>query len=144
MRISQENVNCRRSQSDQSPSPKRTQATLRLGFPKTLRILKRSTFQEITKSKKRFVGKSLVIQYRFAEYPRIGLTVTRKFGSAVKRNRFKRLAREAFRLLAPELPPLELVVMPKNDCTAFSLDGMIHDLKTLASQHAQSPAAKSR
>jgi len=144
MRISQENVNRRRPQGDQSSSSKRTQTAFRLGFPKAFRILKRSTFQDIAKSNKRFVGRSLVIQYRFAKSPRLGLKVTRKFGPAVRRNRFKRLAREAFRLMVPELPPFDLVVIPKKDCSVFSLDGMIHDFKTLASQYDESPAKASR
>ncbi|MEL6715565.1 MAG: ribonuclease P protein component, partial [Planctomycetota bacterium] len=32
--------------------------------------------------------------------------------SAVKRNRVRRVFREAFRLSAPELPPLDLVLVP--------------------------------
>jgi ribonuclease P protein component len=45
---------------------------------------------------------------------RLGVTVTRKFGNAVARNRAKRVMREAFRRL-PELFPngIDLVVIPK-------------------------------
>jgi ribonuclease P protein component len=46
---------------------------------------------------------------------RLGITVTRKFGDAVRRNRAKRVVREAFRQLPGLLPDgIDLVVIPKS------------------------------
>src|SRR5207253_9192382 len=48
-------------------------------------------------------------------FSRLGLSVSRKYGNAVKRNRLRRLYREAFRLSKHELPTgLDLVLIPRS------------------------------
>ena len=73
--------------------------TLNYRFEKSIRIRKRSDFQRIQRSGRRFRQRdilALVLPSQGDEC-RYGLTVSRKVGNAVKRNRVKRLLREAIR-----------------------------------------------
>ena len=62
-------------------------------------LKKRSEFLAIAASNKKFVTRSLVIQYRknpeSSDAIRVGYTVTKKQGNAVMRNRMKRRMRAA-------------------------------------------------
>jgi ribonuclease P protein component len=49
------------------------------------------------------------------EAARLGITVTRKVGNAVRRNRIKRLVREWFRQRRAELDSWDVVVVAKRD-----------------------------
>ncbi len=65
---------------------------------------------------------------------RFGLSVSRKHGGAVRRNRLKRLLREAFRLSQHDLPAgLDLVLIPRQQSGA-TLDDYRHSLVRLANK----------
>src|SRR5262245_50732213 len=65
-------------------------------------------------------------------HPRLGLSVSRRIGPAVVRNRWKRLLREAFRLERTKLPAgIDLVVVPRQGASP-SLAALRDSLVTLA------------
>lgn len=97
-------------------------------FPKESRLLTRREFQRMAHQAKRYVGRYVIIDVRNNTLgrTRLGLTVTKRYGKAHDRNRFKRIVREAFRLSLSSLPKgCDLNVKPRTEASqALSLDIM--------------------
>lgn len=83
-------------------------------FPKSLHLRKPSEFAAVYDAKVRESRGPLLI-YGLPNqlgHPRIGLSTSRKVGNAVRRNRIRRLLREAFRLMQRDFPSgYDLVVV---------------------------------
>lgn len=85
-------------------------------FPKSCRLLKSRQFQALNKRSQQFHGKVLSISWQSTSFSflRLGITVSKKQGDAVKRNRFKRLVREVFRLMRSQMSRgIDLNVRPR-------------------------------
>lgn len=75
-------------------------------FTKADKILKRYEFLHLSKSGKKIRNRYFIALFcpGKSERSRLGITVTKKIGNAVTRNRIKRLCREYFRLNKQNIP----------------------------------------
>jgi ribonuclease P protein component len=72
---------------------------------------------------------------------RLGITVTRKVGGAVRRNRIKRLAREWFRSRSREFGSCDLVLIAKRDMPqSLRLEDVRQDLDLRLAQRGAAQA----
>ncbi|GGA70410.1 ribonuclease P protein component [Ornithinibacillus halotolerans] len=75
---------------------------------KEFRVKDNKDFQLVFKKGKSFANRQLVIYYlkkENQEHFRVGLSVGKKIGNAVVRNRIKRYLRQAFHELGDRIPP---------------------------------------
>ena len=104
-------------------------------FPATLRIKKREDFRTIYGKGKAWRGSCFSLHVLRRPDPpnqgasaRIGLVVTKRWGSAVARNRVKRRIREAFRRCVSELPPVDILVRPNDACRTMRIEELARAL----------------
>jgi ribonuclease P protein component len=101
---------------------------------KTTALKKNYEFVRIYKKGKFFVGRYIVIyvlKNRFGTN-RLGITVNKKVGKSVKRNRMKRLIRESYRFLEDFIPSgLDIVFVARNYETEYGLADIQKEMKFL-------------
>lgn len=89
--------------------------SLNFSFTKAHRLKRKGDFARVHKAGKRFTAPSCRLTYLLSETlgPKLGLTVSKKYGKAHDRNLFKRWAREIFRKNKNRLPRgLEINLAP--------------------------------
>jgi ribonuclease P protein component len=93
-------------------------------FPRAARLRKRFQFRFVRDRGRRVHTTSFLLLVAPSEVPgtRLGITVSRQVGHAVRRNRIKRLVRETFRQHRQLFPDqADVVVIAKNTCTVRGL-----------------------
>jgi ribonuclease P protein component len=106
-------------------------------FSKKERLLKRKEFQQVFDKGDRYGNDQLKI-YALSNgnsVSRLGLVVGRKFGNAPRRNRFKRILREAYRLNKSLLNNgADIVVIPRPGLTELTLKAIEEKFKIILTQ----------
>jgi ribonuclease P protein component len=94
-----------------------------VGLPRRNRLRSPRDFDAVTRAGPPVTRPEFVLYHRAREAPdapRIGFAVGRRIGSAVVRNRTRRILREGFRRLVPRLVPCDIVVVARPPVTAGS------------------------
>ena len=99
-----------------------------------MRLHQAAEFHAVKRSGKRFADAffSLSVLSNHETHPRLGLSIaTSVFGTAVARNRIKRITRESFRLNQHSLPPVDVTVSAR----AAAGKATQHDLRASLEKH---------
>lgn len=119
------------------------------GLPKTCRLVRPGDFARVYAVRRSAAAGPLVVYAAAQEPPsitRIGLSVSRRIGNAVVRNRWKRRLREAFRRVRAALPAgYDFIVVVRSGLPepgAAGLDRTAAALETLAARAAGRPAGE--
>ncbi|UCH63218.1 MAG: ribonuclease P protein component [Fidelibacterota bacterium] len=82
-------------------------------LPRTRRLTRKKEFDRVFTSGKRIAHQGISARIAAAPNPRLGIALSRKYGSNVQRNLFKRRVRAAFRQLYQQMPAADMVITCK-------------------------------
>lgn len=103
-----------------------------LAVKKTFRVKKKTDFDAIFKVRKSFANRAFIV-YQLdngQSHFRVGLSVSKKLGNAVRRNRIKRLMRHALMALNVEsLLPLDFVVIARKGVEGYDFQTVKKNLE---------------
>ncbi|MBX9697574.1 MAG: ribonuclease P protein component [Alphaproteobacteria bacterium] len=94
-----------------------------------MRLRFRAQYRRMSHAQNRYTGQWIVVKTRpnKSHCPKLGITVTRRFGKSHQRNRFKRLVREAFRLSCNQFfVGIDILVQPRS----LAVKAHMEDIRT--------------
>ena len=108
---------------------------MRSGFPRSVRLRKRRDFVAVQSAGRKLGGKHFVVLVASGD-GRLGITVSKKVGNAVTRNRVKRFVREFVRTAAAagrtwSLAGRDVVVVARPSAATLGFAGIAADLTRL-------------
>jgi ribonuclease P protein component len=119
------------------PNLNREACLLQLSCTKADRILKRREFIALAKSGRRIQNEYFIAVFSPGRHgrSRLGITVTKKVGGAVKRNRIKRLVREFFRLNRQSISgEWDINIIAKNQIADITSERAYQSLQNIISR----------
>jgi len=108
-------------------------------LPKKVRLLKRAQFLTLSKQGKKVVTDCFIaiVLKETAQNNRIGITISKKVGNAVERNRIKRIIREYFRHNKENISgPKDINIIARKGLTSLSNRQIIEKVDKLFSKIA--------
>ena len=120
--------------------------TARPTYPKHVRLRRKGEFRRVLDAGEVFPGREALVRRapNRLGHARLGLTTPRRYGNAVRRNAFRRLVREAFRLVRARLGPYDYVVSPRRGLDEPTLAGLVRDLERTETTRPAPPRSGSR
>ncbi len=93
------------------------------------RLKKNNDFQKLFSRGKKSFSPALILLYMPAKQTMLGVCVSKKHGKSVKRNRIKRLLREAFRKVCPQLKGTYACILLPKQAEEYTLAGFEKSLR---------------
>jgi ribonuclease P protein component len=104
------------------------------GLPRDARLRRPGDFAALRTSSGRAGGRCFHMRYRDNElgHARLGLAISKRVSKrAVERNRIKRLLRESFRRVRHQLPPVDLMVMAREQAAGVTGTQLLLEIDAL-------------
>lgn len=104
---------------------------IRYKYSKKMRLRTRGQYKRALQNAYKFNGRWIIAQLSLTNHPlpRIGITVTKRFGKAHLRNRFKRIVKEAFRLSQHSFTySFDLIIRPRTEALKASMNDIQQEL----------------